>query len=46
MQMEKTDNLIVNLTFKFALAIVIFTESLEQRKNSILPISYSEAGLQ
>jgi len=30
--MEKTDNLIVNLTFKFALAIVIFTESLEQRK--------------
>lgn len=32
MQMEKTDNLIVNLTFKFALGIIVFTENLEQNK--------------
>ena len=32
MQMEKKDNLIVNLSFQFALDIITFTESLQQLK--------------
>lgn len=32
MQMEKKDNLIMNLTFQFALEIIIFTENLQVEK--------------
>lgn len=32
MQMEKKDNLILNLTFQFALEIIIFTEKLQLQK--------------
>jgi len=32
MQMEKNDNLIVNLSFQFALGIIQFTETLQQNK--------------
>ena len=32
MQMERKDNLIVNLTFQFALEIIKFTEQLQQKK--------------
>jgi four helix bundle protein len=32
MQMDKKDNLIVNLTFQFALEIIVFTEKLQLEK--------------